>query len=136
MRRTAAALTAPGAESPIVFAMANPNPEVAPEEIEDFAAVVGTGRSDYPNQINNVLAFPGVFRGALEVRASAITREMELAAAHALADVVDAEHLAADYVLPSVFDRAVAPTVAAAVARAAEESGVARRRRTPVPAGA
>jgi malate dehydrogenase (oxaloacetate-decarboxylating) len=124
------------AESPIVFAMANPNPEVAPEEIEDFAAVVGTGRSDYPNQINNVLAFPGVFRGALEVRASAITREMELAAAHALADVVDAEHLAADYVLPSVFDRAVAPTVAAAVARAAEESGVARRRRTPVPAGA
>jgi malate dehydrogenase (oxaloacetate-decarboxylating) len=124
------------AESSIVFAMANPNPEVAPEEIEDFAAVVGTGRSDYPNQINNVLAFPGVFRGALGVRASAITREMELAAAHALADVVDAEHLAADYVLPSVFDRTVAPAVAAAVARAAEESGVARRRRAPTPAGA
>jgi malate dehydrogenase (oxaloacetate-decarboxylating) len=124
------------AESPIVFAMANPNPEVAPEEIEDLAAVVGTGRSDYPNQINNVLAFPGVFRGALDVRAGAITREMELAAAHALADVVDAEHLAADYVLPSVFDRSVAPAVAAAVSRAAEESGVARRRRTPTPAGA
>ena len=122
------------AESPIVFAMANPNPEVAPEEIEDVAAVIGTGRSDYPNQINNVLAFPGVFRGALDVRASAITREMELAAAHALADVVDAEHLAADYVLPSVFDRTVAPAVAAAVSRAAEESGVARRRRTPRPA--
>ena len=116
--------------------MANPNPEVAPEEIEDVAAVIGTGRSDYPNQINNVLAFPGVFRGALDVRASAITREMELAAAHALADVVDAEHLAADYVLPSVFDRTVAPAVAAAVSRAAEESGVARRRRTPTPAGA
>src|SRR5512133_2129197 len=124
------------AESSIVFAMANPNPELAPEEIEDFAAVVGTGRSDYPNQINNVLAFPGVFRGALGVRASAITREMELAAAHALADVVDAEHLAADYVLPSVFDRTVALAVAAAVARAAEESGVARRRRAPTPAGA
>jgi malate dehydrogenase (oxaloacetate-decarboxylating) len=124
------------AEDPIVFAMANPNPEVAPEEIEEVAAVVGTGRSDYPNQVNNVLAFPGVFRGALDVRASAFTREMELAAAHALADVVDAEHLAADYVLPSVFDRSVAPAVATAVARAAEESDVARRRRTPEPAGA
>ena len=120
----------------IVFAMANPTPEIAPEEIEELVAVVGTGRSDYPNQINNVLAFPGVFRGALDVRASAITREMELAAAHALAEVVDAEHLSADYVLPSVFDRRVAPAVAAAVARAAEESGVARRRRTTAPAGA
>jgi malate dehydrogenase (oxaloacetate-decarboxylating) len=120
----------------IVFAMANPNPEIAPEAIEELVTVVGTGRSDYPNQINNVLAFPGVFRGALDVRASAITREMELAAAHALADVVDAEHLAPDYVLPSVFDRKVAPAVAAAVARAAEESGVARRRRTTVSAGA
>jgi malate dehydrogenase (oxaloacetate-decarboxylating) len=120
----------------IVFAMANPSPEIAPEEIEELVAVVGTGRSDYPNQINNVLAFPGVFRGALDVRASAITREMELAAAHALAEVVDAEHLAADYVLPSVFDRRVAPAVAAAVARAAEESGVAGRRRTLSPAGA
>jgi malate dehydrogenase (oxaloacetate-decarboxylating) len=120
----------------IVFAMANPTPEIAPEEIEELVAVVGTGRSDYPNQINNVLAFPGVFRGALDVRASAITREMELAAAHALAEVVDAEHLAADYVLPSVFDRKVAPAVAAAVARAAEASGVARRRRQPITAGA
>jgi malate dehydrogenase (oxaloacetate-decarboxylating) len=115
----------------IVFVMANPTPEVAPEEIERVAAVIGTGRSDYPNQINNVLAFPGVFRGALDVRAAAITREMELAAAHALAAVVEPEHLEADYVIPSVFDRRVAPAVADAVARAAEACGVARRARTP-----
>jgi malate dehydrogenase (oxaloacetate-decarboxylating) len=120
---------APGA---IVFAMANPTPEVMPEEIEDAVAVVGTGRSDYPNQINNVLAFPGVFRGALDVRARTITREMELAAAHALAAVVEPEHLAPDYVLPSAFDRRVAPAVADAVARAAEAGGVARRARTPL----
>jgi malate dehydrogenase (oxaloacetate-decarboxylating) len=116
------------AEGAIVFAMANPNPEIAPEEIEDVAAVVGTGRSDYPNQINNVLAFPGVFRGALDVRATTITREMELAAAHALAAVVEPDHLEADYVIPSVFDRRVAPAVAAAVSAAAEAGGVARRR--------
>jgi malate dehydrogenase (oxaloacetate-decarboxylating) len=115
------------ADGAIVFAMANPTPEIAPEEIEDLVAVVGTGRSDYPNQINNVLAFPGVFRGALDVRASAITREMELAAAHALAAVVEPDHLEADYVVPSAFDRRVAPAVATAVARAAEASGVARK---------
>jgi malate dehydrogenase (oxaloacetate-decarboxylating) len=113
------------AERAIVFAMANPTPEVAPEEIEQFVAVVGTGRSDYPNQINNVLAFPGVFRGALDARATAITREMELAAAHALAGAVEA--VAPDYVIPSVFDRSVAPALAQAVARAAAASGVARR---------
>ena len=124
------------ADDAIVFAMANPTPEVLPEEIEELVAVVGTGRSDYPNQINNVLAFPGVFRGALDVRASAITSEMELAAAQALAAVVDADELAADYIMPSVFDRSVAPAVAAAVSRAAEESGVARRRRRTSPAGA
>ena len=107
----------------IVFAMANPTPEVSPEAIEGFAAVVGTGRSDYPNQINNVLAFPGIFRGALDVRATAITREMELAAAHALAAVVEPEHLEPDYVIPSVFDRRVAPAVADAVANAAEAAG-------------
>jgi len=107
------------ADDAIVFAMANPTPEVAPEEIEDFVAVVGTGRSDYPNQINNVLVFPGVFRGALDARATAITREMELAAAHALAGVVEPEHLEADYVIPSVFDRRAAPAVAEAVARVA-----------------
>jgi malate dehydrogenase (oxaloacetate-decarboxylating) len=115
------------ADGAIVFAMANPNPEVMPEEIEDAAAVIATGRSDYPNQINNVLAFPGVFRGALDVRAREITGEMELAAAKALAAVVKPEELAADYIVPSVFNRDVAPLVAAAVAEAAEQSGVARR---------
>ena len=117
------------ADGAIVFAMANPTPEIAPEEIEDFVAVVGTGRSDYPNQINNVLAFPGVFRGALDVRATTITKEMEIAAAHAIAAVVEPEHVEADYVIPSVFDQRVALAVAAAVSRAAEASGVARRRR-------
>ena len=115
------------ADDAIVFAMANPTPEVEPEEIEELVAVVGTGRSDYPNQINNVLAFPGIFRGALDARATTITPEMELAAAHALAAVVEPNHLEADYVIPSVFDRRVAPAVAEAVARAAEASGVARR---------
>jgi malate dehydrogenase (oxaloacetate-decarboxylating) len=121
------------AEDAIVFAMANPTPEVAPEEIEACAAVIGTGRSDYPNQINNVLAFPGVFRGALDVRAAAITREMEIAAAHALAAVVDRDHLEADYVIPSVFDPRVAPAVAAAVADAAQSSGTARKQRSHPP---
>jgi malate dehydrogenase (oxaloacetate-decarboxylating) len=110
----------------IVFTLANPRPEVDPEEIEDLAAVIATGRSDYPNQINNVLAFPGVFRGALDVRARAITEEMEIAAAHALAAVIGADELAADYVVPSVFDRTVAPAVARAVADAALASNVAR----------
>jgi malate dehydrogenase (oxaloacetate-decarboxylating) len=119
-------------EAAIVFAMANPIPEVAPEEVVTVAAVVGTGRSDYPNQINNVLAFPGICRGALDVRATAITREMELAAAHALAAVVEPAHLEADYVIPSVFDQRVAPTVAAAVAESAVASGVARKRRASV----
>jgi malate dehydrogenase (oxaloacetate-decarboxylating) len=116
------------AERPIVFAMANPTPEVLPEEIEGVAAVIGTGRSDYPNQINNVLAFPGVFRGALDVRATAITDGMKLAAAEAIAAVVKPEELGPDYVIPSVFNRDVAPAVAEVVARAAEDAGVARRR--------
>ena len=115
------------AEGAIVFAMANPTPEVLPEEIEGDVAVIATGRSDYPNQINNVLAFPGIFRGALDVRASAIDEGMQLAAAHAIAAVVKEEELDADYVVPSVFNRDVAPAVAAAVAEAAERSGVARR---------
>jgi malate dehydrogenase (oxaloacetate-decarboxylating) len=115
------------AEDAIVFAMANPTPEVPPEEIHDTVAVVGTGRSDYPNQINNLLAFPGILRGALDVRASAITEEMELAAAHAIAGIVLPEEVEADYVIPSVFNRDVAPAVAAAVADAAERGGVARR---------
>ena len=120
-----------GARTPIVFAMANPTPEVLPEEIEGDVAVIATGRSDYPNQINNVLAFPGVFRGALDVRASTINDEMELAAAHAIADVVDGAHLAADYVIPSVFNRDVATAVANAVAEAAIETGVARKEGRP-----
>jgi len=117
---------APGA---IVFAMANPTPEVLPEEIHDDVAVVATGRSDYPNQINNVLAFPGVFRGALDVRASTITKEMEVAAAHAIASVISEDELGAEYVVPSVFNRDVAPRVASEVAAAAEAAGVARRPR-------
>ena len=111
----------------IVFAMANPTPEVAPEEIEKHVAVVGTGRSDYPNQINNVLAFPGVFRGALDVRASAISEGMQVAASHALATVIADDELGPEYVIPGVFNRDVAPRVAAAVAEAAERDGVARK---------
>jgi malate dehydrogenase (oxaloacetate-decarboxylating) len=108
--------------------MANPTPEVLPADIPDErVAVIATGRSDYPNQINNVLAFPGVFRGALDVRASAITEGMKVAASHALATVIPDEELSADYVIPSVFDRSVAPAVAAAVAEAAAKDGVARR---------
>jgi len=134
-------LSAPGVVSPggvhsmakdaIVFAMANPTPEVLPEEIEGAAAVIGTGRSDYPNQINNVLAFPGIMRGALDARASEITEEMKLAAAHAIASAIPDDELEHDYVIPSVFDRNVAPLVAEAVARAARDSGVARRRAAP-----
>jgi len=114
------------ADDAIVFAMANPTPEVLPEEIDGDVAVIATGRSDYPNQINNVLAFPGIFRGALDVRASTINSEMELTAAQAIAGVVDG-HLAADYVIPSVFNRDVAPAVARAVADAARRTGIARR---------
>jgi malate dehydrogenase (oxaloacetate-decarboxylating) len=111
----------------IVFAMANPNPEVDPEAIEGLAEVIATGRSDYPNQINNVLAFPGVFRGALDVRATEINAEMEVAAARAISAAIPDDELSADYIIPSVFNRAVAPAVASAVAEAADRTGVARR---------
>jgi malate dehydrogenase (oxaloacetate-decarboxylating) len=113
----------------IVFAMANPVPEVQPEEVRDDVAIMATGRSDYPNQINNVLAFPGVFKGALEVRARTINEEMKLAAAHAIARVIPDDELHADYIIPSVFNRRVADSVAEAVANAAVTSGVARRER-------
>jgi malate dehydrogenase (oxaloacetate-decarboxylating) len=113
----------------IVFAMANPVPEVRPEEVRDDVAIMATGRSDYPNQINNVLAFPGVFKGALEVRAHTINEEMKLAAAHAIARVIPNDELHADYIIPSVFNRRVADSVAEAVANAAVASGVARRER-------
>jgi malate dehydrogenase (oxaloacetate-decarboxylating) len=116
---------APGA---IVFAMANPVPEVQPEDVRGDVAVMATGRSDYPNQINNVLAFPGVFRGALDVRASTINEEMKLAAAEAIAKVIPDDELHADYIVPSVFNRRVAETVAEAVAAAGVASGVARRK--------
>jgi malate dehydrogenase (oxaloacetate-decarboxylating) len=113
------------ADDAIVFALANPTPEVDPEMARRHARVVATGRSDYPNQINNVLAFPGIFRGALDVRASAVTEGMKLAAAEALASVVAGE-LAEDRVVPSPFDERVAPAVASAVAAAARRDGVAR----------
>ena len=113
----------------VVFAMANPTPEVQPEDVSDHVRIMATGRSDYPNQINNVLAFPGVFRGALDVRASAINEEMKLAAARAIAAVVLDDELDTEYIIPSVFNRDVASAVATAVAEAAHVSGVARRPR-------
>ncbi|ASU86108.1 NAD-dependent malic enzyme [Nocardiopsis gilva YIM 90087] len=113
------------AKDAIVCAMANPTPEIHPDVARKYASVVATGRSDFPNQINNVLAFPGVFRGALDVRASDITEGMKLAAANALADLV-ADDLAADYIIPSTFDERVVPAVAAAVAEQARKDGVAR----------
>ena len=115
------------AKDPMVFAMANPVPEIWPEDAKKGgAAVVGTGRSDYPNQINNVLAFPGIFRGALDVRASDINEEMKLAAAKAIAFCVSDEELTAEYIMPMAFDKKVIRTVADAVAQAARDSGVAR----------
>ena len=115
------------AKDAVVFPMANPVPEIEPEEAKAAgAAIVGTGRSDHPNQINNVLVFPGLFRGALDVRAREINEEMKLAASHALAGLVTAEELNKDYILPKAFDKRVGPTVAAAVAQAARDSGVAR----------
>jgi len=107
----------------MVFAMANPTPEVAPEEAAKYARIVATGRSDYPNQINNVLAFPGVFRGALDVRAPQITEEMKMAAARAIADIVGDDELRDDYIIPSVLNRDVAPAVAEAVATEARRVG-------------
>ncbi len=117
-------------DNAIVFAMANPTPEIAPEDLPlGKVAVVATGRSDYPNQINNVLAFPGVFRGALDVRARTITEGMKVAAGHAIASVITDDDLSAEYVIPSVFNRDVTTKVAAAVSEAAERDGVARRSR-------
>ena len=115
------------ARDTIIFACANPTPEIFPDEAKAGGAkVVCTGRSDYPNQINNVLAFPGIFRGAFDVRASDINEPMKMAAAQALADLISPEELSADYIIPAAFDPRVGPAVAEAVARAARESGVAR----------
>ncbi len=114
------------ANDPIVFAMANPDPEIRPEEIRHVGGVIATGRSDFPNQINNVLCFPGIFRGALDAGATTITEGMKVAAAGAIAACVAPSELAPDFVIPSVFDRNVAPAVAAAAAEAAVRDGVVR----------
>src|SRR5436190_8554215 len=119
---------------PFVFAMANPNPEVKPEDAAPYVRVMATGRSDYPNQINNVLAFPGIFRGALDVRAPKITEEMKLAAAKGIAAVVEDDELDEDYIIPSVFNRDVSQAVASAVADEAERSGASRATTQPVAA--
>jgi malate dehydrogenase (oxaloacetate-decarboxylating) len=114
-------------EDPIIFAMANPEPEIMPEDAKEVGTkVIGTGRSDFPNQVNNVLAFPGIFRGALDVRATRINEQMKVAAAQAIASLISDEELNADYVIPAPFDSRVAPIVAKSVAKAAMEAGVAR----------
>ncbi len=117
------------APKPIVFALANPDPEIPPEQIYDVAEIIATGRSDYPNQINNVLCFPGLFRGLLDVRAERVNEEMKIAAAKAIAEIIPENDLMPDYIIPSVFDRRVATAVAEAVAEAAEQTGVARRQK-------
>lgn len=115
------------AEDPIIFAMANPNPEIKPDDAKEAGAkVIGTGRLDFPNQINNVLAFPGIFRGALDVEATHINEDMKKAAVEAIADLIDEDELNPDYCIPGPFDKRVAPSVARSVAKAAMESGVAR----------
>jgi malate dehydrogenase (oxaloacetate-decarboxylating) len=117
------------ARDPIVFAMANPHPEIQPEEAGKHARVMATGRSDYPNQINNVLCFPGFFRGLLDSRARTVNDDMKVAAARAIAACVSRSELSEEYIIPSVFNKNVAPAVAQSVARAAHATGVARRRR-------
>jgi malate dehydrogenase (oxaloacetate-decarboxylating) len=117
------------AEKPIVFAMANPTPEIMPEDAAPYVAVMATGRSDYPNQINNVLCFPGIFRGALACRARTINEEMKLAAANAIAGIITPAELHPEYIVPSVFDKRVAEAVARDVEEAAYQTGVARRDR-------
>ncbi len=119
-------------EDPVIFAMANPVPEIMPDDAKESGAkVIGTGRSDFPNQVNNVLAFPGIFRGALDVQATHINEEMKEAAVYAIADLVDEKDLKDDYVIPAPFDPRVAPAVASAVAKTAMETGVARKNVDP-----
>ena len=122
------------ARDPIVFAMANPVPEIMPEEVDRHVKVMATGRSDYPNQINNVCGFPGIFRGLLDVRARTFNDEMKVAAAHAIANIVSKSELNAEYITPSVFDKRVVEAVASAVAQSAYDTGVARRKRKVVSA--
>ena len=120
------------ADQPVVFAMANPVPEIMPEVAAPFVAVMATGRSDYPNQINNVLCFPGIFRGALQCRASRINEEMKVAAAHAIAGIITDAELHPEYIVPSVFDKRVAEAVARDVEEAAYRTNVARRERAHI----
>jgi malate dehydrogenase (oxaloacetate-decarboxylating) len=120
------------AKDPIVFALANPQPEIEPELAEPYVRVMATGRSDFPNQINNVLCFPGIFRGALDCRASEINEEMKIAAAKAIADVVTDDELSETYIIPSVFNQKVVEQVRKSVIQAAYQTGVARRDRLKV----
>jgi malate dehydrogenase (oxaloacetate-decarboxylating) len=122
------------AAKPIVFAMANPTPEIMPEDAAPYVAVMATGRSDYPNQINNVLCFPGIFRGALACRARRINEEMKLAAANAIARIITDAELHPEYIVPSVFDKRVAEAVAREVEAAAHHTGVARSTETRIKA--
>ena len=117
------------ARRPIVFAMANPVPEIQPEVAVRHVAVMATGRSDYPNQINNVLCFPGFFRGMLDCRARLVNDEMKIVSARAIAECVRPAELTSEYIIPSVFNKKVVPAVARAVARAAQQTGVSQRRR-------
>lgn len=114
---------------PIVFALANPEPEIAPEDTSPHARILATGRSDYPTQINNMLCFPGLFRGLLDSRARTVNEEIKLAAAKAIASMVDEKELSEDYIVPSIFDRKVVTTVASSVSDAAYRTGVARKER-------
>jgi len=114
---------------PIVFALANPEPEIAPEDAYPYVRILATGRSDYPNQINNMLCFPGLFRGLLDSRARTVNEEIKLSAAKAIASMVDEKELSEDYIVPSIFDRKVVSAVASAVSEAAFKTGVARRER-------
>jgi malate dehydrogenase (oxaloacetate-decarboxylating) len=116
------------AKDAIVFALANPTPEIMPEEAEPFARIIATGRSDYANQINNVLAFPGIFRGALDSRASDVNEAMKVAAARAIAESISPDELSEEYIVPSIFNKQVTRRVARAVEAAAHDSGVAHRK--------
>jgi len=115
------------AKDPIIFALANPDPEIQPEDIEGVARIIATGRSDYMNQINNVLCFPGIFRGLLDSKAKGINLEMKIAAANAIASAIPDRELSEEYIIPSVFNKKVSTAVATAVAKAARKSGMARR---------
>ena len=117
------------AEERIVFALANPDPEISPEDASPHVRILATGRSDYPNQINNMLCFPGLFRGLLDSRATMVNEEIKIAAAQAIASMVDEKHLSEEYLIPSIFDRKVVQAVASAVSDAVYRTGVTRRDR-------